>query len=57
MSDKPIYCKECHSRNSFKRDRQGDIYGVNEVDNTERLMWKAWRCSCGHKTLNKWRIS
>ena len=44
---KPIYCRQCHSQNSFIRYPEGDI--LSEKD---KVLWEKWKCeNCGNTTI------
>jgi hypothetical protein len=43
----PIYCRDCHSANSWKRSPQGDW-----KSDTGKVLWEQFTCSlCGHTTI------
>jgi len=45
---KPVYCRECKSRDSWERNPKKDIVGAE----TGKVMFEAWVCKvCGHKTI------
>ena len=47
LNKKPVYCRQCRSRDTWKRDPQRDVYSESGG-----LLWKAWVCTtCGSKTL------
>lgn len=55
--NKPIYCKDCNSRNTFERNPSGDIYGTKGIDTGLKgdiLMWESYKCRrCGNKTIRR----
>ena len=48
MFHKPVYCKDCHSRNSWQPNPVRDIHGAE----TGRVLWRNYRCKvCGATTI------
>lgn len=44
---KPVYCKDCGSRDSWDRAPEKDI-----KSESGRVMWVVWRCrECGKETM------
>lgn len=48
MKDKPIYCRDCNSRDTWERAQDLD---VTDSD-TGKVLWEGWRCGvCGATTI------
>lgn len=41
MTIKPIYCRECHSRDNWKRDKSHDV-----TTESGKIFEYGWRCAC-----------
>ena len=45
---KPVYCKNCQSRDTWIRNPLMDVVGTV----SGKVLWEAWNCKkCGNKTV------